>query len=193
MVTSYKGVGRNDPCPCGSGKKFKRCCLNAQSPNEPSSGLRQPDPQAPEVARSALDRAKGAIPEYDPFAEPDPEQWLALDEQERIDAVLEYHRRARIRLPRAKLHAVIHAVVESQIADAALPVRRTLLRLMSEGLDRHDAVHAIGSVLAGHINDLMREARSGGDRVDTESERDPNDAYFAELETLTAEAWLQSG
>lgn len=20
--------GRNDPCPCGSGKKFKRCCLN---------------------------------------------------------------------------------------------------------------------------------------------------------------------
>jgi Protein of unknown function (DUF1186)/SEC-C motif len=22
----YKGVGRNDPCPCGSGKKFKKCC-----------------------------------------------------------------------------------------------------------------------------------------------------------------------
>jgi uncharacterized protein YchJ len=22
-------VGRNDPCPCGSGKKFKRCCGNA--------------------------------------------------------------------------------------------------------------------------------------------------------------------
>jgi uncharacterized protein len=21
-------VGRNDPCPCGSGRKFKRCCLN---------------------------------------------------------------------------------------------------------------------------------------------------------------------
>ncbi|MFM4709357.1 SEC-C metal-binding domain-containing protein [Aeromonas caviae] len=19
-------VGRNDPCPCGSGKKFKKCC-----------------------------------------------------------------------------------------------------------------------------------------------------------------------
>jgi uncharacterized protein len=24
---SFKGVGRNDPCPCGSGKKFKKCCL----------------------------------------------------------------------------------------------------------------------------------------------------------------------
>ena len=23
----YKHVGRNDPCPCGSGKKFKKCCL----------------------------------------------------------------------------------------------------------------------------------------------------------------------
>lgn len=21
-------VGRNDPCPCGSGKKYKQCCLN---------------------------------------------------------------------------------------------------------------------------------------------------------------------
>lgn len=23
-----KKIGRNDPCPCGSGKKFKHCCLN---------------------------------------------------------------------------------------------------------------------------------------------------------------------
>jgi hypothetical protein len=23
-------VGRNDPCPCGSGKKFKHCCMNKQ-------------------------------------------------------------------------------------------------------------------------------------------------------------------
>jgi uncharacterized protein YecA (UPF0149 family) len=23
-----KKVGRNDPCPCGSGKKFKKCCMN---------------------------------------------------------------------------------------------------------------------------------------------------------------------
>lgn len=21
-------VGRNEPCPCGSGNKFKKCCLN---------------------------------------------------------------------------------------------------------------------------------------------------------------------
>jgi Protein of unknown function (DUF1186)/SEC-C motif len=23
----FKGIGRNDACPCGSGKKFKKCCL----------------------------------------------------------------------------------------------------------------------------------------------------------------------
>ena len=22
------GIGRNDPCPCGSGKKYKKCCAN---------------------------------------------------------------------------------------------------------------------------------------------------------------------
>jgi Protein of unknown function (DUF1186)/SEC-C motif len=26
----FRHVGRNDPCPCGSGKKFKKCCLDAQ-------------------------------------------------------------------------------------------------------------------------------------------------------------------
>jgi uncharacterized protein len=27
LENRFKGVGRNDPCPCGSGKKFKKCCL----------------------------------------------------------------------------------------------------------------------------------------------------------------------
>jgi len=25
---SNSKVGRNDPCPCGSGKKYKKCCLH---------------------------------------------------------------------------------------------------------------------------------------------------------------------
>ena len=28
-VNPLRNVGRNDPCPCGSGKKFKKCCLAA--------------------------------------------------------------------------------------------------------------------------------------------------------------------
>ena len=28
MNNSMKKIGRNDPCPCGSGKKYKNCCLS---------------------------------------------------------------------------------------------------------------------------------------------------------------------
>lgn len=27
-VISEPTPGRNDPCPCGSGQKYKKCCLN---------------------------------------------------------------------------------------------------------------------------------------------------------------------
>lgn len=27
-VRSEPKIGRNDPCPCGSGKKYKKCCGN---------------------------------------------------------------------------------------------------------------------------------------------------------------------
>ena len=28
IVRDYKKIGRNEKCPCGSGKKYKDCCLN---------------------------------------------------------------------------------------------------------------------------------------------------------------------
>jgi len=28
VVRTSPKIGRNDPCPCGSGKKYKHCCLN---------------------------------------------------------------------------------------------------------------------------------------------------------------------
>jgi SEC-C motif-containing protein len=28
-VRAAPKVGRNEPCPCGSGKKYKKCCLAA--------------------------------------------------------------------------------------------------------------------------------------------------------------------
>jgi hypothetical protein len=39
-------VGRNDPCPCGSGKKFKKCCLNSAS-DSLSAGDAPWEPGAP--------------------------------------------------------------------------------------------------------------------------------------------------
>src|SRR5262245_54448454 len=37
----HKKVGRNEPCPCGSGKKFKKC--HGKTATEPA---REPDPDA---------------------------------------------------------------------------------------------------------------------------------------------------
>jgi hypothetical protein len=122
---------------------------------------------------------------YDPLVAPDPKKWLALDEQERIDLARDYHRRARIPVPNdnEELHALFHAIVEAQIAlGDATPAQRTAQRLMDEGLDRHQAIHAIGSVLAEHIHDIMKTTPSG----------DPNAPYFAALERLTAEHWRRS-
>ncbi len=32
-------IGRNDPCPCGSGAKYKRCCINAEAEGRVLPGL----------------------------------------------------------------------------------------------------------------------------------------------------------
>ena len=29
---TLKKIGRNDPCPCGSGEKYKKCCLDRPGP-----------------------------------------------------------------------------------------------------------------------------------------------------------------
>src|ERR1035441_7350444 len=34
-------IGRNDPCPCGSGRKYKRCCLPKQPPSQDRLWARQ--------------------------------------------------------------------------------------------------------------------------------------------------------
>ena len=43
-------IGRNDPCPCGSGKKFKHCCLGKESGTSPAHGVTS----ASETLRNAL-------------------------------------------------------------------------------------------------------------------------------------------
>jgi len=126
---------------------------------------------------------------YDALIAPDPEEWQALDEEEQLDLVEVYHRRTRAPVPKsgARVHALFHVAVENQVAlGDETPVKRTLQRLMAEGLDRHDAVHAVGSVLAGHMNDRLRGSES-------DPTEDPNTAYYAELEALTAAEWRRSG
>ena len=121
---------------------------------------------------------------YDPDRAPDPKEWLQLGERERIRLVERYHQLARIELPKAKLHATFHVVVENQIAENLEPVVRTMARLQAEGLTRHDALHAVGSVLAEHIYDLLSTS-AGGDATTTQSR------YEAAVERLDAKSWLR--
>jgi hypothetical protein len=122
--------------------------------------------------RHGIQLTGSAMKMYDPLKPPKPEEWQSMDEQERLDLVEGFHRRAGIRVPNAKVHAVIHVIVENQFAlGDELPVKRTVQRLMSEGLDRHDAIHAVGSVLIGHISDLLAA-------LEAEVGADPNPPYY---------------
>ena len=119
---------------------------------------------------------------YNADVPPDPKAWLELDDTERIDLVIAYHRRFHLSLGgSAKLHGAVHAVVENQIAHgSATAVPATLTRLMDEGLGRHDAIHAVGSVLAGIIFDALKK---------TDDDGDLNAKYGRELAALTAAGW----
>ena len=51
----FKNVGRNDPCPCGSGKKFKRCHADDETVQETSA-----------PANLAETTEESAAPQFDP-------------------------------------------------------------------------------------------------------------------------------
>jgi hypothetical protein len=118
---------------------------------------------------------------YNPHQHVASEVWQALDESERIESVRQYHRQNRIRLANESLHATTHVIVENQVAlGDTFAARAVLLRLMAEGLDRHEAIHAIGSVLSEQLFGALR-GEGGGD--------DPNAQYVEKLNCLTAESW----
>lgn len=54
-------TGRNDPCPCGSGKKFKHCCLG-RAPNPASDVAR-------ELENLAADREFDSLEDFNAFAD----------------------------------------------------------------------------------------------------------------------------
>jgi len=97
---------------------------------------------------------------YDPMLSPDPVAWLALDEGERIAAVLRYHERAGAEAGSLRAHSAIHAAVETQLAEGRGTTLDALRRLLQEGLDRHEAIHAIGSLVAGELYAAMSGKRS---------------------------------
>lgn len=61
-------IGRNDPCPCGSGKKYKKCCLDKQNfalSTIPAQEKRQFDKmQAPSLIKKADYRRNHYVPKW---------------------------------------------------------------------------------------------------------------------------------
>lgn len=89
---------------------------------------------------------------YDPEVKPDPQEWLSIDETERIALCKIYHHDSGVEIPGGDAHAVMHALIENQIAEGLESVVRAEKRLQEEdGLPRHEAIHAIGSIAATRI------------------------------------------
>jgi hypothetical protein len=104
-------VGRNDPCPCGSGKKFKKCC--AAKEDTTTAGL------------TAAIRMKGGV-SFDPVASAyraivhswdnadcigEPQEWQAADTFESENAAMAFYK-SRIR-----------PVIERLMAEASRKVK----------------------------------------------------------------------
>ena len=118
---------------------------------------------------------------YHPSITPKPEEWLELGEMRRIKLVLDYHRLAGIDFTDVdeELHAIIHVIVENQLAEQVKPVPATLKKLIRQGLSRHDAIHAIGTVLAEDIFEVIKTRKKHNIK-----------RYRRRLEKLTAKKWL---
>ena len=71
-------------------------------------------------------------------------------------------------------------IVENQLAEHLPSVEAALQRLLVEGLDRHDALHAVASVLAEHLSNILKGHSPGAD---------PNEPYYRALEKLAVETW----
>ena len=119
--------------------------------------------------------------DYNPNKAIDPQQWLALDEYWRINMIKEYHQQCDDDLEEdaRNAHSAMHCVVENQIAEKVAHVPETLAKLTRQGLDRHEAIHAIAAIIAEDIYELMN-----GEQKTFDSKK-----YRRKLDKLTAKRW----
>ena len=92
------------------------------------------------------------ISSYDVDHPPSAEEWLAMDEGERILVVQEAHERTRSPVGQnAHAHATIHVAVENQLAEGYAPAVAAYERCRAAGLGRHNTIHALASVVTTHL------------------------------------------
>jgi tetratricopeptide (TPR) repeat protein len=72
MMHFVATIGRNDPCPCSSGKKYKKCCL-------PVHQARADEQRRAAAPPAVQDIVRAMAPAMAP--------WLALDDDDGLDAL----------------------------------------------------------------------------------------------------------
>jgi hypothetical protein len=120
---------------------------------------------------------------YDPFKSIDPEEWLELDEAERIELVRGFHEILEGEIPddALSIHSSVHVIVENQLAMGVKFIPETIAKLTRQGLDRHEAIHAIGAIVSEDLFDMVK-----GNVQEFSPKK-----YRRKLEKITAKRWLK--
>jgi hypothetical protein len=120
---------------------------------------------------------------YDPFKSIDPEEWLELDEAERIELVRGFHEILEDEMPddALSIHSSVHVIVENQLAMSVEFIPETIAKLTRQGLDRHEAIHAIGAIVSEDLFDMVK-----GNIQEFSPKK-----YRRKLEKITAKRWLK--
>jgi uncharacterized protein YecA (UPF0149 family) len=59
-MNQTKDIGRNDPCPCGSGRKYKHCCLDKDEAALRKARAKEAEKAAKEAEKAAKAAEKAA-------------------------------------------------------------------------------------------------------------------------------------
>jgi len=118
--------------------------------------------------------------EYDALIEPESEKWLKLSEENRIAIIESYVRNHEKTIEEEAflLHSSIHMVVENQLAENIESTKEAYNRLLRQGLNRHEAIHAIGAVVTEDIYDMLKNKKTFN-----------HEKYKNRLRKLTAKKW----
>jgi hypothetical protein len=120
---------------------------------------------------------------YNPNKSVDAENWLALDEAIRIELVHDFHSELDLEMPADALsvHSSIHVIVENQLAMGVDLISETIAKLTRQGLNRHEAIHAIGAIISEDIFDIMKGNTEEFSPI----------KYRRKLDKITAKRWLK--
>lgn len=120
---------------------------------------------------------------YNPDQPVNSKNWLALDESIRIELVHDFHSELDLEMAdeALSLHSTVHVLVENQLAMGVELIPETIAKLTRQGLNRHEAIHAIGALISEDIFDVLNG----------NAEEFSQKKYRRKLEKITAKRWLK--